>query len=420
MSEVLRLAMTHKAAIWRTIGLAFWAMLLIGVVAVVRQAVPITGGDSRTASADVPLNPAPPLLSPMMLLAGGSLATDGISGLVATELPSGRQLGQVTIGGPSQGSALAVSPDGRRAFMLDATWLVDQRRAEWRLNELELPSLRVLRRALYPDGISLLGQATIVAVAHDGAEVYVETMRITGPSRFDPQLRVGQPESDYGIVVYDVARGAFSRSMMLAAPWCGVAELYALPDGRLAALCPTAHQVQLIDPNTGQQVGSVSVSGEKGALSTDGSKLWVVTSSGQLQEVDLVRGVIGRTASLPAAGETCAPCVPLQRLHVSTDGRWLFVPAAPGAPELRATGQASVVWMVATSTLQRVAAVPLPETAFDSAPSPDGGALLVSTVVAPPDRQMSWLLAVPSGRELLKWPRSVCCLYVLPPRLLEA
>jgi hypothetical protein len=167
-------------------------------------------------------------------------------------------------------------------------------------------------------------------------------------------------------------------------------------------------------PKTGQQVRSVSVSGEKGALSPDDSKLWVVTSSGQLQEVDLVRGVIGRTGSLPAAGETCAPCVPLQRLHASADGRTLFVPAAPGAPELRATGRASVVWMVATSTLLRVAAVPLPEPAFDSAPTSDGSALLESTVVAPPDRQTSWLLAVPSGRELVKWPRSVCCLYVLP------
>ena len=55
--------------------------------------------------------------------------------------------------------------------MLDATWLADQQRVEWRLNELELPSLRVLRRALYPNGISLLGQATIVTVAHNGAEV---------------------------------------------------------------------------------------------------------------------------------------------------------------------------------------------------------------------------------------------------------
>ena len=141
--------------------------------------------------------------------------------------------------------------------------------------------------------------------------------------------------------------------MKLAAPWCGVAEIYALPDGRLAVLCPTAHEVRLIDTKAGQQIDSVSVSGEKGAVSPDGSKLWVVTSSGQLQEVDLVRGVIGRTESLPAAGETCAPCVPLQRLHVSADGRTLFVPAAPGAPELRATGRASVVWMVDTSTLER-------------------------------------------------------------------
>src|SRR5438876_6606373 len=175
------------------IGLAFGATLLIAVAALVRQIVPITDGDSRTASATVPLNPLPP----MTLLAGGSLTTDGMAGLVANELPSGRQLGQVTIGGPSQGTALAVSPDGRRAFMFDATWLVDLQRAEWRLNELELPSLRVLRRTLYPDGIGLLGQATIVAVAHDSTEVYVETMRITGPSRFDPQLRVGQPESEY-------------------------------------------------------------------------------------------------------------------------------------------------------------------------------------------------------------------------------
>jgi hypothetical protein len=57
-------------------------MLLIGVVAVLRQTASITGCDSHTASADVSLNP-PPLLSWMMLPAGGSLATDGISGLVA-------------------------------------------------------------------------------------------------------------------------------------------------------------------------------------------------------------------------------------------------------------------------------------------------------------------------------------------------
>jgi hypothetical protein len=46
---------------------------------------------------------------------------------------------------------------------------------------------------------------------------------------------VEQPESDYGIAVYDVAPGAFSRSMTLAGPWFGVAELYALPNRRFVS-----------------------------------------------------------------------------------------------------------------------------------------------------------------------------------------
>jgi hypothetical protein len=85
---------THNGAFRCGIALAFGATLLIGAAALVRQIVPITDGDSRTTSASVPLNSLPA----MMLLAGGSLATDGSSGLIASELPSGRQLGQVTIG----------------------------------------------------------------------------------------------------------------------------------------------------------------------------------------------------------------------------------------------------------------------------------------------------------------------------------
>jgi len=81
------------------------------------------------------------------------------------------------------------------------------------------------------------------------AEVYVETMRITGTSRFGAQMSVGQPESEYAIAVYDVARGAFSRSMTL--PRRGVAgrALRALRRtvGRAVS---TAHQVRLIDPKT--------------------------------------------------------------------------------------------------------------------------------------------------------------------------
>jgi len=63
------MSVTHQAAMWRAIGLAFGATLLIGVVALVQQIVPTTGGNSGTASADVPGTPPLPLLSPMMLLA---------------------------------------------------------------------------------------------------------------------------------------------------------------------------------------------------------------------------------------------------------------------------------------------------------------------------------------------------------------
>ena len=47
----------------------------------------------------------------------------------------------------------------------------------WRLNELELPSLRVLRSVPNPDGNPPLGPAQIVAVSREGAQVYVETTR---------------------------------------------------------------------------------------------------------------------------------------------------------------------------------------------------------------------------------------------------
>jgi len=68
--------------------------------------------------------------------------------------------------------------------------------------------------------------------------VYVETCHAgDGRVRFDPQLGVGQPEGTYGVAIYDVAQGAFIRSFGLGAPWCGVGELFAFADGRLAVLC---------------------------------------------------------------------------------------------------------------------------------------------------------------------------------------
>jgi hypothetical protein len=256
-----------------------------------------------------------------------------------------------------------VAPDGRRAYLIDATWLADQQHKQWQLTELELPSLRVLHRAAILDGIDLLGEAHIAAVAHDGAEVYVETMRIVGPQRFDPQLRVGQPDSEYGIAVYDVPQRAFTRMIRLDPPWCGVGELDALPNGRLAVLCPVSHQLRLVDPRDGRTVGSVPVTGEFGASSVDGRRQWIISRTGLIQEVDLTRGAVGRTVDVSGPGG-CGGCVPWQRPTVSADGRRLFVRAAPGRPDLVGTLFGTVVWVIDTASLR-----PIPGAGW---PSPAG------------------------------------------------
>jgi hypothetical protein len=111
---------------------------------------------------------------------------------------------------------------------------------------------------------------------------------------------------------------------------------------------------------------------------------------------------VSRTADLAPGG---GRVVPRQPLHVSADGARLFVPAAPGDPELVATGNASAVWVVDAATLRRVAEVPLPAPAFRLAPTPDGR-LLVAVTNNVPDRGLfgTRLLEVPSGREVARWP----------------
>jgi hypothetical protein len=75
---------------------------------------------------------------------------------------------------------------------------------------------------------------------------------------------------------------------------------------------------------------------------------------------------------------------------------------------LRATGQATVIWVVDTTTLQKIADVPLPAPVSDAVPTPDGQALLVSnTNTQDPIARMTRLLEVPSGRELARWPASI-------------
>jgi hypothetical protein len=146
-------------------------------------------------------------------------------------------------------------------------------------------------------------------------------------------------------------------------------------------------------------------------------RLWVVVGTGQVQEIDLARRVVTRTANLAGDPLRCAPsCVPGQRLHVTADGTRLFVRAAPGQPELRSRGFGTVVWVVDTATLTVVAEVPLRAPAFDSAPTPDGRTLVTSnTSWQDPSDRATRLVEIPTGREVSRWPGGVNGMHTQPP-----
>lgn len=373
--------------------LVLLAMLGFGLAACggARSQPPSVTAPPQASAAAVASAPAS-----FLAYAFGTLDPSG-GGVSAVAFPAGDVVSTVAVGGTTQGEALALAPDGARAYLLDREGY------DWRLSELATPSLQVLHRTPLPDAINLLGIGRVMTVASDGRHVYVETLRIVGPEHWDPQLRVGQPESVYGIDVYDVARGAFTGQIPLDAPWCGVADLFALPDGRLSLFCPTAGEVRLIDPGQAKQIDSVAVGMAVGSVpSPDGHTLWLVRDTGELVEVDLTSMTITRTRQL---GDDTGRWVPWQRLALAQAGQRLYVRAAPGDAEARARGLGSVVWVVDTTTWQRISVVPLPAPAFDLAPSPDGHALLTTTVnTGNPQEEGTRLVDATSGRELRRWP----------------
>jgi hypothetical protein len=114
----------------------------------------------------------------------GGLDPASSGDIQASKLPSGNRVGQVAVGGLTQGGAFALAPDGRRAYLLDREQTAGGV-AEWHLSELEAPLLKVVRRAVVRDAISLLGTARVVAVAADGQQVYGSgspTARTVSPS----------------------------------------------------------------------------------------------------------------------------------------------------------------------------------------------------------------------------------------------
>jgi hypothetical protein len=309
--------------------------------------------------------------------------------LVSVELPSGRILGQF-VGSGGRGGSLAISPDGSRGYFFDGQ----------QLHELALPGLQLRRSTPAPDGITSLGYARVVAVAPDGTEVYLETVD-----------RPGDPTSERGIAVYDVAQGMFVRQIRLAPPAWGAAacvgELYALSQHRLAMLCGSDHVVRMDVASGDQHPATVPVNGGNAILSADRRHLYVVSGAGQIEDVDLDQMVVARSASLTPDVE-CPRCVPFQPLHLSTDGQRLTLVAAPGPAEVGAAVNGTVVWIVDLSSLTRVAEVPVGPHTADALLTPDGRGLLVSRIeLDPRDEGALRLIEVLSGWEVGRWPGSM-------------
>ena len=388
----VRAALRGLGRIASALSTACLVLILLGGLALVLRSYQPDGWRMESAAAPATLATLTPAGGAPFLLYGlGSLERGQSGGIVAMELPAGRLVGHTGLS--MQGWSLSLSPDGRRAYLLDGP----------RFSELETPSLRVLRQTSLSNPINLLGVGRVVAVAPDGAEVYVETWHQTGPLRVDPQLGVGQPDGEYGITVYNVAQGAFVREIQLEPPWCGVAELYVLPNRDLAVLCSTAQQLRLVVTAAGRQVASVGVNAVAGVPTVDGRHFLTVGVGGNVHDIDLSVKAQSRQLQLRSASGTV--WVPRQRLHLSADGARLFVRTAPGDAEARATGQGTAVAVIDTTTLQQVAEVPLPAAAYDAAPAPDGSALLTSnTNTQDALAAATRLVDVPSGRELARWP----------------
>jgi hypothetical protein len=324
-------------------------------------------------------------IAPAVIYGTGSLALS--SGyLFSLEVPSGRLVGQFSPRFVGQGGLFVVSPDGQRGYLF----------AGQELNELALPSLQLLHSEPVTNGINVLGMARVLAVAQDRQHVYLETMD-----------KPGDPTSEYGIAIYDTSAAAFTRQIPLQHPRCEVANLYPLDRQLLAVLCQADHTVRIVDLGTGQQLPSVlPVNGGNAILIPGSQRMLIVSGSAQLQEVDPTQLVINRSVNL-VPDLPCSYCVPPQQLHLSSDGQRLIIVAAPGPPELRSNVNATVAWIVDTSTLARVADVPVGPHTTDAFELPDRSALLTSRLdLSVPDGSALRLIAVPSGQELDQWPGS--------------
>ncbi len=355
----------------------------------------------ETCAAATPVPTAPGPARALLYGARAVEATDA-GALLALALPTGQVLGCRDVAAPTTASNFAVAPDGRRIY------LYERDAAGWHLVELEAPTLRRLRRTDVPDTLAdwaLVGET--FAVAQDGREVYLEMVRSAGPPRRDERGSFTPAEGEYGIVVYDVAQGAFARTLPLDAPPCGLGQLYPLPDGRLAIVCPTAREVRLLDPGDGTLLSRVdlrdAVPSSEGrsplgaaAPSPDGRFLWLVVNGGTVLQLDLAAGTVVRRDELGGSG--ARPPGQWGRdptSRFSADAQRVFLRVPPGNV---AAITGDTLGIFATATGERIGQIMLRGApVLEVAPVSDGEALVATF------ESGTQLVELPSGRDLGTW-----------------
>ena len=400
------------------------ALMLLGGLALTLRPLETPGGSPTvvpTRSLASALGPRGTIVpadapGPLGILYGLNLpdpADDNqVTALASIDLATGTVRGAVPSAG-GQGAGWALSPDGRRAYLLDndATQGLDA----WRLTELETPSLRVLRRVAVPNAFRARGSASIVAVAVDGREVYVRTLE----SRAAPgEYARGGDDAVFGLAVFDVAQGTITRVMRLVNIGYACNAMAALADGDLLVHCGGA--MAWIDPREGRIVHSLAMPPGSLVVSPDSRRAWHIDRYGLLSEIDLAARRLTRRAHLtrvPGAEPTTVPVVepptaptPATEMRVAAhepgvtaDGDYLFV-LGVATERVGEFGQARLVWVVDTGTLRVEREIALSAPAASLAPTPDGRFLVVATSLDATPAARAWAIDVMTGQEVGRLP----------------
>jgi hypothetical protein len=214
------------------------------------------------------------------------------------------------------------------------------------------------------------------------------------------------------------SRSAFARTLPLDAPACGLAQLYPLPHGRLAVVCPTAREVRLLDPTDGTLLGRVDLrdavppAESRSALGTaapspDGRFLWLVVGGGTMLQLDLAAGAVVRRDEL--GGSSARPPGQWGRdptSRFSADAQRVFLRVPPGNV---AALTGDTLGIFATATGERVGQLMLRGApVLEVAPTPDGEALVATF------ESGTQFVELPSGRDLGTWWSNLARIQLAP------